>query len=405
MKPFLLRLFVGILFIMSISTTSAKVFEMVGDSIQISLLTCDPGKEVYELYGHTAIRVKDFSKGHDWVFNYGVFSFKKPNFIWRFIKGETDYELGVVSFRYFLDAYASEGRNVYEQVLNLNKEEGAHLYASLVSNYLPENRVYRYNFLYNNCTNRAINKIEEHIDGEVVYVGNEQAYLSSYRSIIHEFVDGKDWVKLGQDLILGCDADISIGVKEQLFSPIYALGYVGKANITDATGKQRPLVLTEHIYKAEPTPLVSSPFAESTIWIFVLFLLLSFYFSYKDIKRGKVNFLFDNILLFIQGFLGVFLFGLFLVSEHPTVSSNLTWLFFCPISLLLVFVYPVLKYNKDVLEYTYGGFFCVLLLFFVITRLMGQYYPLEIYIWALIFLVRIIAMGNVFHSKYKKIII
>lgn len=402
MKSFLLRLFVGVLFIMSISTATAKVSEVVGDSIQISLLTCDPGKEVYELYGHTAIRVKDFSKGHDWVFNYGVFSFKKPNFIWRFIKGETDYELGVIPFRYFLDAYASEGRSVYEQVLNLNKEEKTHLYASLVSNYLPENRVYRYNFLYNNCTNRAISKIEEHIDGKVVYQGNELDSLTSYRNIIHEFVDGNDWVKLGQDLILGCDADTPIGIKEQMFSPIYAQNYVGKASITDTIGKQRTLVLTEHIYKAGQTPLVSSSFAQLTVWIFVLLLLLSFYLSCKDIKRGKVNFLFDNILLFIQGVLGVFLFGLFLLSEHPTVSSNLTWLFFCPLSLLLIFVYPVLKYNKDVLEYTYGGYFCVLLLFFVITRLMGQYYPLEIYIWALIFLVRIVTMGKVFHSKIKR---
>ncbi len=44
------------------------------DSVEVSLLTCSPGTEVYSLYGHTAIRVKSYTTGEDWVFNYGVFS-------------------------------------------------------------------------------------------------------------------------------------------------------------------------------------------------------------------------------------------------------------------------------------------------------------------------------------------
>ena len=71
------------------------------DSIQFSLLTCAPGSEIYALFGHTAIRYQNFSKGVDLVFNYGMFSFDTPHFVYRFVKGETDYQLGITPYSYF----------------------------------------------------------------------------------------------------------------------------------------------------------------------------------------------------------------------------------------------------------------------------------------------------------------
>ena len=63
------------------------------DSVEISLLTCQPHDEIYSLYGHTAIRFHDMRKKQpiDVAFNYGVFDFKKSFFILRFVFGLTDY--------------------------------------------------------------------------------------------------------------------------------------------------------------------------------------------------------------------------------------------------------------------------------------------------------------------------
>ena len=71
--------------------------------VDISLITCSPGTELYQLYGHTALRVREVRQGRrsDWVFNYGTFSFKQKNFMWRFMLGETDYELSVLPYGYF----------------------------------------------------------------------------------------------------------------------------------------------------------------------------------------------------------------------------------------------------------------------------------------------------------------
>ena len=93
------------------------------DSVRISLLTCAPGTEVYALFGHTAIRYENPPQGQDWVYNYGMFSFSEPNFVMRVVKGETDYQLGRIPFRYFEAEYAMRGSAVYQHVLNLTHEE------------------------------------------------------------------------------------------------------------------------------------------------------------------------------------------------------------------------------------------------------------------------------------------
>ena len=61
-----------------------------GDSLAVSLITCEPGPQIYELYGHTAIRIRHMRTGDDVAFNYGMFNFNAPNFVMRFVLGETD---------------------------------------------------------------------------------------------------------------------------------------------------------------------------------------------------------------------------------------------------------------------------------------------------------------------------
>ena len=93
------------------------------DRVRISLLTCAPGSEIYALFGHSAIRYENPDQKEDWVFNYGMFNFREPNFVMRFVKGETDYQLGVIPFAYFEAEYAMRGSSVYQQVLNLTNDE------------------------------------------------------------------------------------------------------------------------------------------------------------------------------------------------------------------------------------------------------------------------------------------
>lgn len=120
------------------------------DSVEISLLTCQPRQSVYSLYGHTAIRIQnhcsDAGMGADLAVNYGMFSFSKPYFVLRFVFGLTDYEIGIETFQEFCPEYERVGCGVLQQQLNLNREEKLALLQAIDENYRPENRVYRYNY-------------------------------------------------------------------------------------------------------------------------------------------------------------------------------------------------------------------------------------------------------------------
>src|SRR5689334_4761343 len=48
--------------------------------LQISLLTCSPGEELYSTFGHSALRVKDSATKTDIIYNYGTFDFDDPDF-------------------------------------------------------------------------------------------------------------------------------------------------------------------------------------------------------------------------------------------------------------------------------------------------------------------------------------
>ena len=205
-----------------------------------SLLTCGPGEEIYELYGHTALRLCNDETGDDRVYNYGMFNFDKPHFVWRFVMGQTDYELGVQNFDSFVYAYYYQGRSVVEQQLNLTPQEAERLYTLLEENYRPENRVYRYNFLYDNCTTRAVAMLERAIDGRLVLPAGEGD--KTFRDIIHEFSAGSPWDKAGQDLLIGAEVDRPVDLRRQFFAPMYAKRYLSYAVIEEPDGESRQLV-------------------------------------------------------------------------------------------------------------------------------------------------------------------
>ena len=236
--------YVRLLLLYTLLYICGNVRALPEDSIEVGLLTCEPGTEVYALYGHTAIRICNYATGEDWVFNYGLFNFRQPYFIWRFALGECDYQVGAEPFAYFAREYEARGSSVYQQTLNLTAEEKARLWALLLDNMRPENREYRYNFFYDNCTTRARDRIEDAVDGEIVYPAQDTA--CTFRGIVHQYTADYPWAELGDDICLGAAADRPISAREEMFAPFRMLRYADGAVIRGADGRERPLVLSTH---------------------------------------------------------------------------------------------------------------------------------------------------------------
>ena len=352
----LLCLFTFLLYVNAIARAVAE------DSMEVSLLTCSPGTEVYALYGHTAIRICNETTGEDWVFNYGVFSFSQPHFIWRFALGECDYQVGAVPFAYFAKEYEARGSSVYQQTLNLTSAEKRRLWALLLENMQPENREYRYNFFYDNCTTRARDRIEEAVDGEVVYPRADTVH--TYREIIHQYTGHYPWAELGNDLCLGAEADRPITERQEMFAPFYMLHYADGAVIRDPEGHERPLVSGKSKVVAGRGVGVQEEFPLSP-WAcgWLLFALVALLTAAERWKHACFWWM-DMVLMSLVGIMGLVLTALFFFSDHPTVGSNWQIWVFNPIPLVAMpwVVRCGVKGRKTV----YHAFNALVLMFFMI---------------------------------------
>ena len=365
-----------------------QTYENASDSIRLSLLTCAPGEEIYSLFGHTAIRYENPQRGIDVVFNYGIFSFNTPNFEFRFALGETDYALGVADYQYFVGEYQRSDRNVWQQTLNLTVPEKEKLVSLLEENYRPANRIYRYNFFYDNCATRPRDKIEESIQGKVIYPPLEkEGEQKSFRDIVHQYTKEHPWAQFGIDFCIGAEADKPITDRLITFAPFYLMDYFKTATITTADNKSRPLVSqTDQIVTVQPaepdSELEITPL-QASLLLFILTATVTIY----GIKKRKSLWILDIALFSAAGIAGCVIAFLALFSEHPAVSANYLLFAFHPLHLLCLpfFIYKERKGQRS----RYHTLNCIVLtLFIALFPLIPQRIDLAIVPLALCLLIR-----------------
>lgn len=319
------------------------------DSIEISLLTCGPRQQVYSMYGHTAIRFLDKQSGRDLVVNYGMFSFDKPYFVLRFVFGLTDYEIGINTFEMFSWEYGSTGCGVRQQVLNLTAQEKMAIAQAIDRNYEPQNRVYRYNFFYDNCTTRARDIIVNNLSGKVVYEAstpqhnNTSAQYPSFRELIHLYNEEHRWARFGNDLLLGVKADYNTTFEQQQFLPERMCADFERAHIISADGTKRNLV-SSSFWLFEPTTKQQSIQQTnmgildvfSPIVTFSILSILTLIIAIVEHQRKRMIWVFDASIMLTTGACGLLLFAM-IFSQHPTVSLNLQILLLNPINIFMLY--------------------------------------------------------------------
>lgn len=398
------KIFLFLWCIWNILSVQAQDFER--DSIEFSLLTCSPSSEIYALYGHTAIRYRNVTTGDDWAFNYGLFDFDSPNFVWRFTKGECDYELGIIPYAPMEDYYRRRGSAVYAQVLNLTPAEKENLFRLLMINYEPENRKYRYNFLYDNCTTRARDRIEEAVNGEVVYKEHAGRVLT-YRQIIHQYTAAAPWAEVGNDLCLGVDADKPITIRQEMFAPFYMKDYAAQAVIRTTDGKERPFVLREETLvplpaqAVEPTGMARifseylTPVVVETLLCVALLILGVFQY-----RKNKIYWGMDVFFQLLVALMGCVVTVLFFFSEHPTVGSNWQILLLNPLPFLFLprIVTCAIHRKKTRIHEVYTVWLIFFMIFSVFTR---QDFCAPVVSLACILLIR--SLGYILYYKKNQI--
>lgn len=352
------------------------------ENTQISLLTCSPGELIYELFGHTAIRIEDPTSGIDFVANYGLFDFNQDNFVYRFVRGKTDYQVGVQYTTSFLEGYKERGSSVKQTTLNLTTEQKTYLLTRLDENLRPENREYRYNFIYDNCATRVRDLIEMSVSQQVSYPTHVENY--TFREAIMLYTANAPWSQLGFDLCLGEGTDRTASQRELFFLPEMLGNAYHSARII-TSNQSIPLNLHSSVLVPKTRENNSSWFTP-TLCAYLL-LLASIFASFFLRKKRKWLEISDVVLNTINGLGGCIILFLILFSQHPFTFENYNIMWMNPLTLfpLLAAIFPFLKKLNGLY---YAGSSIMWLAFIILMPILPQNFNAAVLPWVLTLLLR-----------------
>ncbi len=185
----------------------------------VLLMTMGQGEEVFEKFGHNAIVVWDAAAGQPLVYNWGMFDFAQPNFIGRFLSGDTKYWMEPHSFESTMRQYRSLNRTVSVQALQLTPTQKAQLVALLADNAKEENKYYRYDYYRDNCSTRARDAIDAVTGGVLKRAMQAQPGQGSYRWHTRRLLAYSAPLYFGAELVLGVDADAPLSGWQEAFLP------------------------------------------------------------------------------------------------------------------------------------------------------------------------------------------
>ncbi len=304
--------------------------------LRISLLTCSPGSELYSTFGHSALRVVDSSTGTDIVYNYGVFDFHDPDFYVKFVRGKLLYYLDQGDFNDFLYAYSMDDRSVSEQLLRFDCQEKIEIQRFLFDNLRPENRSYKYDFLFDNCTTRLRDLIWKQLRDDAATAAVTDDPGRTFRNHLHHYLDMNrmDWAKLGIDILLGSRLDRAMDNSEAMFLPDYLeKGIDSTLSGGNTLSEEKQLLYSRSAPSPGPGNLLSPPLIACSVFCAAIMLLP---YSRSRIAENLMA-MGDFMLFFLTGLLGVLLFFMWTATDHALCRDNLNLLWALPTHLPAAF--------------------------------------------------------------------
>ncbi len=358
---------------------------ILSDQAEISLFTIGKGAQLYDSFGHTAIRVKDPAYRIDAVYNYGGFDFDTPNFYLKFAQGKLLYTLSRnPNYQRFLANYKAQNRSITEQVLQLTQAQKQQVFDYLEENYKPENRKYLYDFFYDNCATRPNEVFQQSIGNSLEMSYAHQTPDLTHRQLIHQYLDTNSWGSLGIDIALGAVIDRPATPEEYLFLPeevMYAFAKAkllapgsqtaqGENAIKGDTTTSLPLVKeTKKIYTPEQPIDTRPPFLLSPLFILGLISVLLLFKTYRDFKQKAAISGLDTVIMIVLGVIGVLLLLLWFATDHTATKWNYNLLWAFPFHLIAAMV--VAKKNPPQWIYPYMKLSLILLVLLVLHWIIG----------------------------------
>lgn len=321
MKTKQLILLIAIL-LCSYKYSSAKT---LSPQAQISIITCGTGEDLHALFGHTCIRIKD--NNFDYVFNYGTFDFETPNFYGKFLTGKLMYIISADTYSRFKRRYVYYKRSIIEQELSISIESKQKILDALLENIKEENKYYRYNFLFNNCTTKIRDLLVDNSLEKITFNVDDKNF--TYWDLLDDFMTESPWIYFGIHTLLGRDCDKKASTDEYSFIPNRFKDAIDSAYIIKDNEKVNLTKETKITYMPKKHTIVQKWYT-TPFFAFTCLAMFIFALSFYQWKTNRYNFAFDGILFSIIGLIGYLIAFMWFVSIHAGTENNFNILWALP---------------------------------------------------------------------------
>jgi len=321
----------SILLIFYLLAGNPHLYAQLSNDATISILTCRAGDDIYNMFGHSAIRVVDSAQDLDVVYNYGLFDFSEPGFVIKFLRGKLKYWVGKSSYKAFMRTYVQEKRSVLEQILSLDQGQKNQLYQALQENNKLENRFYKYVFFFDNCSTRIRDILQRNV-ALLSYSEDEEA-THSFRQLLDKFNYVSPWIDFGMDLLIGTPSDQKADSKGQMFLPENLYKQLARTSVGHSPLVIETRLLLDHEGELDRRSK-GSLFPPALFFGLMLLLELFLFF-----KKGTAQWVkkYDTLFWSILGIGGCLLLFMWLGTDHITTKNNLNLLWMNPLFLILAF--------------------------------------------------------------------
>ena len=326
------------------------------DSLRFYLITVDVGNNVWDNFGHTALRLYDENTNTDLVFNWGVFDISGgvADFSYNFFKGVMDYRLATSSSTSEFDVYRAQGRTVWQDRLNLTNPQKEKLYRRLMWNLQAENLAYEYHYFFDNCTTRVRDYLDEALGGAISdqYSGVTE---KTFRHYVREHYASTSLIGFSLDVLLNSNVDQQVSEWEDMFLPL-TLRQRLQAMSSDVGGAEEVLpLLSDHQKIMEFPPPTVQPSAYQIASVGLLVPLLALLLMLKrlpmtylathsriSLRAAGLSFrllgLVGVVTALFSGIFGFLMLSSWFVSDHIDTHHNFNLLLFWPTDLLGVVI-------------------------------------------------------------------
>jgi hypothetical protein len=326
MRKFFLQLSIILLL------ASARMMAQNVSDIKVYLITCGPGTETYSIYGHSALRIEIPGSGSDIVYNWGVFDFNTPHFVWKFAKGRLNYMLAATTFEGFKQEYFLEQRWMQVQEINLEPEEKIKLIQLIDENLQPENVAYLYDFFYDNCSTRIRDLLEKVLGSNLIYPPDDPKEVFSFRIMAGKYQKLYPWLNTGIDLILGTPCEKKAHLRDRMFLPVEMQKGLS-ASLLKRSGRIVPLLKNPVTVLSFKEPQKKIILYKSPTFVFSI-LLVATIILFALVKSNKVAWIIDILIFLFFSFLALFMIFSNFMTDHWQLKRNLNILWLSPFVLL-----------------------------------------------------------------------